>query len=190
MSELFPLRFFQIISLTAITTIWAASSNAPNFSRATAAVENFALTSFTSPNLLANLSRETEEIQVLEQLAFERVNQYRAAMDLAPLKLAPVISEQARNHSQNMADSIVPFGHEGFNSRLAGIKQAIAYRSASENVAYNFGYDDPVGEAIAGWIDSPTHHRNMLGNYNSTGIGVAKNHQGEYYLTQIFVLEP
>jgi uncharacterized protein YkwD len=181
MPQLFSVRFFKLISLTAITTISVASSNAPNFNRATAAVENLAVTSFTSPNLLANLSTETDEIKALEQLAFERVNEYRTAMDLTPLKLAPLISEQARNHSQNMSDGILPFGHEGFNSRLAEIKKAIAYRSASENVAYNFGYEDPVSEAIAGWIDSPTHHRNMLGNYNSTGIGVAKNHQGEYY---------
>jgi uncharacterized protein YkwD len=30
----------------------------------------------------------------------------------------------------------------------------------------------------------------MEGNYNLTGIGVAKNAEGEYYFTQLFILEP
>jgi uncharacterized protein YkwD len=29
----------------------------------------------------------------------------------------------------------------------------------------------------------------MEGNFNVTGIGVAKNDKGEYYFTQLFILE-
>ncbi|MGF1540428.1 MAG: CAP domain-containing protein [Pleurocapsa sp.] len=143
----------------------------------------------TDSFLLAKLSKEKREIAALEQLTFELVNQYRAVLDLAPLELNPQISEQARIHSENMASFFVPLGHDGFKSRLAALKETITYRSGSENVAYNFGYSNPVSEAIIGWINSPGHHQTMVGNYNLTGIGVAKNDRGEYYLTQIFILE-
>jgi uncharacterized protein YkwD len=185
MPDLFSVRFFKIIFLTAITIIWARWDNSQLVGQAVTAKNSLS----TSTYLLTDSSSK-EQMATLEQLTFERVNQYRAKLDLAPLELNPLISEQARNHSKNMAHSNVPLGHEGFKSRLAALKKAIAYRSAAENVAYNSGYDDPVSEAVAGWIDSPSHRQNMVGNYNVTGVGVAKNHQGEYYLTQIFILEP
>jgi uncharacterized protein YkwD len=49
------------------------------------------------------------------------------------------------------------------------------------------GFADPVTQAVEGWIDSPGHHANIKGNFDLTGIGVVKNEQGEYYLTQLFV---
>lgn len=66
---------------------------------------------------------------------------------------------------------------------------AIPYRAAAENVAYNRGYTDPVAKAVEGWLNSSGHRRNIEGNYNLTGIGVAKNSQGAYYFTQIFILK-
>jgi len=41
--------------------------------------------------------------------------------------------------------------------------------------------------AVKGWINSPGHQKNMVGDYNLTGIGIAKNNVGEYYFTQLFV---
>jgi uncharacterized protein YkwD len=122
----------------------------------------------------------------LERSIFERINRYRASKGLSRLTLNSRISKQARLHSQNMASGKVPFSHNGFEKRVKSTK--VRYQSASENVAFNQGYDDPAAEAVSGWIKSPGHLKNLKGNYNLTGVGVATNKQGQVYLTQIFIL--
>lgn len=122
----------------------------------------------------------------LEKAIFDKVNQYRVSKKLPKLKLDAKISKQARIHSQNMAKHKVPFSHNGFVKRVDTI--SISFNSASENVAFNSGYDDPVAEAVKGWIESPGHLKNMKGKYNLTGVGVAVNNEDEYFLTQIFIL--
>ena len=128
-----------------------------------------------------------DKINDLELLAHQKVNQYRQSKNLPLLKLDKVISQQARIHSQNMAQGKLPFSHQGFENRIKAISLEISYSSAAENVAYNQGYRDPVEKAVEGWIKSPGHHKNMIGNHSLTGIGIAKNSQGEYYFTQIFL---
>jgi uncharacterized protein YkwD len=125
----------------------------------------------------------------LELLVHQQVNQYRKSRNLPPLTLDSRISEQARLHSQRMAKKTVTFSHDGFEQRMNSISRQIPWRSVAENVAYNQGHSDPVSIAVQGWIKSSGHHKNMIGNYNLTGIGVAKNSQGEFYFTQIFVLK-
>ena len=115
------------------------------------------------------------------------VNQYRQSMNLPPLSLNAQISQQAKIHSQNMAQQEVKFSHRGFDSRLEALQDQISYRSAAENVAYNQGYGNPAERAVEGWIESEGHRQNMIGDYNLTGIGIAQNQQGVYYFTQIFI---
>lgn len=125
----------------------------------------------------------------MEQSIHQQVNQYRTQRNLSALTLDPRISEQARIHSQNMANGQVPFSHNGFEERVDAIGRLISYRAAAENVAYNFGYSNPAKNAVEGWIKSPGHRQNMEGQFNLTGIGIAKNAKGEYYFTQIFILK-
>lgn len=122
----------------------------------------------------------------LEKSVFEQINSYRASKGLSRLTLNAKISRQARRHSQNMAIGKVPFSHNGFEKRVKST--SINFQSAAENVAFNQGYDDPAAEAMRGWIKSPGHLKNLKGNYNLTGVGVATNKQGQVYLTQIFIL--
>ena len=122
----------------------------------------------------------------LEKAIFDKINQYRVSKNMPRLKLDAKISKQARIHSQNMAKHQVPFSHNGFAKRVNTI--SISYKSASENVAFNSGYDDPVAEAVKGWINSPGHLKNIKGKYNLTGVGVAVNSECEYFITQIFIL--
>ncbi len=138
-------------------------------------------------NSVAATQRDLE-LNNLAQQVHQQINKYRASVNLPPLKLNPKISEQAQIHSENMAQQKVKFGHQGFDSRVKALKNNIALSSAAENVAYNQGYRDPASEAVTGWIKSEGHRQNIVGNYNLTGIGIAKNQQGEYYFTQIFIL--
>jgi uncharacterized protein YkwD len=122
----------------------------------------------------------------LEQSIHEQVNQYRQSRNLPPLTLDARISQQARAHSQAMASS-GDLSHDGFEQRVKAIAREIPYRASAENVAFNQGYSNPGEQAVEGWINSPGHQKNMVGNYDLTGIGVAKNAKGEYYFTQIFI---
>jgi uncharacterized protein YkwD len=123
----------------------------------------------------------------LEQAVHTQINQYRAEQGLPPLEFNAEISAIARQHSQAMAEGKAPFSHDGFEQRGQAIAQKIPYRTVAENLAFNQGFADPVTQAVEGWIDSPGHHANIKGNFDLTGIGVVKNEQGEYYLTQLFV---
>ncbi|MFM7364336.1 MAG: CAP domain-containing protein, partial [Cuspidothrix sp.] len=116
---------------------------------------------------------------------FIQINQYRAKRGLKQLIVNEKISEQARIHSENMASGKVPFSHQGFRQRVMAIP--LTYSSAAENVAYNMGYSSPANEAVSGWLKSPGHLKNLQGQYNLTGVGVATNNKGEVYLTQIFL---
>ncbi|NJO76445.1 MAG: CAP domain-containing protein [Leptolyngbyaceae cyanobacterium RM1_406_9] len=123
----------------------------------------------------------------LEQAVHAQINQYRVEQGLSPLEFNAEISEVARQHSQAMAEGQAAFSHDGFEQRGQAIAQKIPYRTVAENLAFNQGFSDPVTQAVKGWIDSPGHHANIKGDFDMTGIGVAKNEQGEYYLTQLFV---
>jgi uncharacterized protein YkwD len=124
----------------------------------------------------------------IETSVFNQINKYRASRGLPALKLNSTISQQARIHSQNMARGKVSFSHDGFSTRVSNIRKVVSpYRGAAENVAYNQGYRDPDVQAVKGWLKSSGHHKNIVGGYDLTGIGVAKNAKGEYYFTQIFI---
>ncbi|MEH2238639.1 CAP domain-containing protein [Nostoc sp.] len=124
-------------------------------------------------------------IAALEQSVFNQINNYRVSQGLPALTRNSAIDNQARIHSQNMANGTVTFGHTGFSERIRAI--GISYRAAGENVAYNQGYSDPATIAVQGWLKSPGHLANIKGNYDKTGIGVASNSKGEIYFTQIFL---
>ncbi|NJK37850.1 MAG: CAP domain-containing protein [Oscillatoriales cyanobacterium RM2_1_1] len=127
------------------------------------------------------------DFAAMEQAIYQQVNQYRADQNLPPLKSNPQIAQQSRNHSLAIARGQVPMGHTGFERRADIIGQSIPYQQIAENVAFNSGYNDPAIEAVKGWIKSDGHRRNIKGEYDLTGVGVARNPQGEYYFTQIFV---
>lgn len=132
-------------------------------------------------------AQPTTSLAAMERAVHTQVNQYRAKKGLPALTLNPQISEQARLHSQAMANGRVPFSHQGFEQRAKVIGRTLAYRRFAENVAYNQGYRDPGQQAVQGWIKSPGHRKNMEGTFNLTGIGIAQNSKGEYYFTQLFL---
>ncbi|MEA5600675.1 CAP domain-containing protein [Nostoc sp. UHCC 0252] len=152
-------------------------------------------TPVTSPNITpmsSNVSSNTFKIAAssintaaLEESVFTQINNYRISQKLTKLTRNSAIDNQARIHSQNMANGKVGFGHTGFSERIRAI--GISYRGAAENVAYNQGYSDPAKIAVQGWLKSPGHLANIKGNYDKTGIGVAATSTGKIYFTQIFL---
>ncbi len=113
------------------------------------------------------------------------VNQFRHKKRLPPLTMNNYIAAEAERHSRDMASGRTAFGHGGFDGRMHRIMNKFAPSgSGAENVAYG----NVSAEAVVNmWIHSPGHRRNMLGNYNLTGIGIASGRGGTLYFTQIFL---
>jgi uncharacterized protein YkwD len=116
---------------------------------------------------------------------FQQINEYRSSRSLKPLAIDERLVVQARVHSRDMAQGRTPFGHAGLQRRVRA--SGVAYSSAAENVAYNQGYAEPAAQAVAGWIKSAGHRRNIVGDFNLTGIGAVTNKTGTCYFTQLFI---
>ncbi|MCW3088425.1 MAG: hypothetical protein JWQ78_1811 [Sediminibacterium sp.] len=121
----------------------------------------------------------------LDNSILANVNAHRRSMGLQSLQMLPAASSQAYIHSRNMATGRTGFGHDGFSQRIAAIEKTLGRSSASaENVAYGSLSAKGVFDV---WLNSPSHRKNMEGNYNLTGIGTYKDSRGTTYFTQIFL---
>lgn len=124
----------------------------------------------------------------MELEVFDLVNQYRAAHSLNVLNVDSILTRVARTHSLNMAEGIVPIGHAGFAERASTVRAEIHYRAIAENIATNLGYPNPARNAFTNWMASAGHKENIEGRYSLTGVGIAKDKEGTYYFTQLFIL--
>ncbi len=140
--------------------------------------------------ILCSCGDDSVSVPVLEHKTFDLVNAYRVEQGLAELAWRDAITEPCRIHSADMASGAVEFGHDGFEARIATISESIAFSYAAENVAANQGYADPAQKAFESWLNSPPHRTNMLADQDLSGMGVAKDKQGGYYFTQIFIQLP
>ncbi len=144
------------------------------------------LVPLVTPTQFAQAQTAGPSTLTMETAVFNQINSFRAAQQLPALKLNSTITAQARIHSTNQATKKV-MSHDGFQARINTIGQTVPWSGAAENVAYNYGYSDPATVAVQGWLKSPGHLANIKGNYNLTGIGVARNSSGQLYFTQIFL---
>lgn len=140
----------------------------------------------------AEKSVETEEKpseanypQIVQEI-HRGVNEFRQSQGLQPLTLNAAISEQAREHSVEMSQTPDTISHKNFDERVKELRQQMPYQASAENVAVNVNYENPGVQAVEGWKNSPSHRKNMLGDYNQTGIGIARGKDGGYFFTQIF----
>ncbi len=129
----------------------------------------------------------------MERGTWEAANAERRKRGLAALAWDDVLAAVARAHSRDMARRSY-MGHESPEGvgpadrvRAAGI----AYRALAENVASNVHMDEPVAAAVAGWIESRPHRKNLLSaEFTRTGVGVAVDDEGRVIFTQLFLLPP
>lgn len=141
-------------------------------------------TAAQSPAVEEKLS-EANYPQIVQEI-HQRVNEFRQSQGLQPLTLNPLISEQARQHSVEMSQTPNTISHRNFGERIEQLRQQLSFQASAENVAANKNYIKPGVEAVEGWKNSPTHRKNMLGDFNQTGIGIAQSDNGSYFFTQVF----
>jgi len=112
------------------------------------------------------------------------VNDHRRSIGKPALVMNQVIWTQANIHSQNMASRVVPFGHDGFDARVAAIRAALGSGgSAAENVAMGYG---SAAAVVSAWLGSAGHRANIEGNATRTGVSSVRSSDGVWYYTQLF----
>lgn len=132
-------------------------------------------------------SSPNKEIRLpgMEKNILYYINEHRKSIGLPALIMLDVASEKAVEHSEDMAKRKTGFGHEGFESRVRYIaSKAGTISAAAENVAYG---QLSAREVVDGWLHSRGHKKNIEGNYDFTGIGLARDASGIIYFTQIFI---
>ena len=128
----------------------------------------------------------TGSIASFEEYCHQEINKVREVHGLPPLTWWPQLADCAREHSQNMANGLCPFGHEGFERRAKQMGKFARIYFFGENVAYSYNYKDPVKISVEGWMKSEGHRENILADFKETGIGVAITKEGKFYVTQLF----
>ena len=144
------------------------------------------------PRRAENLNVNSLIISELEHQVFELVNRQRIRNGSPRLIWNEQAAQVARLHSSNMAFKGF-FSHVGLDGKRvsgradsAGLKNWIMI---GENIAYNFGFGDPVARAMERWMQSPGHRRSLLlKNWKESGVGITVAPDGTYYFTQVFVL--
>lgn len=110
------------------------------------------------------------------------INEYRVSVGLSELKEINHISYKSEQHDHYMIENNV-VNHDDFVSRSENIMEVLGAKKVSENIAYN--YNSPKG-ALDAWLKSPTHKKNIEGDFTHFGLSIRVNADGKKYYTNIF----
>ena len=80
-----------------------------------------------------------------------------------------------------------PKSYHSVDGRMAIIGAAIPFSQSGENLAYLSGYSDPADSVVNKWLENEEHRINIEGGFSLSGVGVARNNRGDYFITQIFI---
>ena len=123
-----------------------------------------------------------QENEVIRLVNVQRVNK-----GLQPLTTNWQLSRVARYKSADMANKGY-FSHTSptYGSPFKMMESfGLSFSAAGENIAY--GQSSPA-QVMNSWMNSPGHRSNILnGTYTQIGVGLAKNKNGVYYWTQMFM---
>lgn len=115
---------------------------------------------------------------------YNLVNQERAKIGVAPLKLDPRLNQSAQEKAEDMAKNNY-FDHVNPTTGVHGYtiisKYAKECRIGSENLANSY----PTSrDLISAWLRSVSHKEAMLNpNYVLTGVGVSKSKVVQHFCT-------
>lgn len=126
-------------------------------------------------------------LNTFENEVIRLTNIERSKRGIATLKSNWQLSRCARYKSQDMINKNY-FAHQSptYGSPFDMIESfGIKMASGGENIA--MGQRTPK-EVVAAWMNSPGHRGNILSTaFTEIGVGVAKNKNGTYYWTQMFI---
>jgi uncharacterized protein YkwD len=149
---------------------------------------------YTDDDVLRRERRDSRltEVESLEMQCFNEVNRVRVGLGLTPLAFNESLLRVARDYSRRMAEENF-FSHndpDGHTVRERVSEANIRWRILGENLSYSNGYINPVAVSMSGWMDSPTHRRNLLDRtWRQTAIGAWISASGTVYFTEIFLTQ-
>lgn len=114
-------------------------------------------------------------------------NERRAAEGLGPLQIDPKLMAAALAHARDMAEH-QRMSHEGSDGSSPAERvrrQGYTFRRTGENVAAG---QDSVAEVMEGWMNSPPHKANILGDFTQIGAARADDADGHPYWSVSFGL--
>jgi uncharacterized protein YkwD len=114
-------------------------------------------------------------------------NRERAEAKKSPLALNEKLTAAAGVHARDMAEhgKMAHEGSDGSKPAQRIERQGYHYRRAGENVAY--GQPTP-GRVMQGWMNSPHHRENILGDYSEMGAARVEDEDGTPYWCVTFGL--
>ena len=120
------------------------------------------------------------------------VNRTRVAEGLAALSEDAALARAARDHSEELAARRT-LDHSSTDPERRTVTMRIeaaggTWLRAAENLASMTGPSSRVPQTAQMWLSSDGHRRNMLSaSYTHTGVGVAIDRFGVWYVTQLYV---
>jgi hypothetical protein len=106
-----------------------------------------------------------------------KINSSRASAGLGPLESYWDLTDDARSHSNLMAER----GEIFHSSTLSSVT------SVWESLGENVGVGLDVDSLHTAFMNSPGHRGNILGDYNYVGVGVTESADGFLWVTVIFM---
>ena len=113
------------------------------------------------------------------------INSSRSSAGLAPLKMDGNLRSYARKHTQYMVDGNCSGGANICHSSSSALQSAAG--SGWSALGENVGRGNTVSSLHQAFMDSASHRKNILGDYNYVGIGTGTNSDGVLYVTVVFM---
>jgi len=128
-----------------------------------------------------------DDIKAIETEVIRLVNVQRANAGLMMLTQNWQLSRVARYKSQDMIDKNY-FSHQSptYGSPFVMMESfGMHFSSAGENIAMG---QNSAAAVMNAWMNSPGHRANILSaSYSQIGVGLAKDKNGRYFWTQMFI---
>lgn len=125
-----------------------------------------------------------------EKALVDATNAARAKEKLPPLKVNPILTQNARDHSANMGKHqkmVHPLDGKDPGNRA----DDAGYDWAKINENIGWWPDTQAAPLMKAWLDSKFHRDNIMGEYEDFGLGYAvgpkpKTGENGFYVTQVF----
>ena len=139
----------------------------------------------TAQKATPSSNSQTAGISADELLGIELLNNDREKQGLPRLIADANLTKVARKHAADMVTQHY-FNHTNLQGQSPFDRleaSGIRYRSAGENIAYNYS----VEKLEEAWMNSPGHRANILNaSYTHVGLGLYPGQDGSLYGVQVF----
>jgi uncharacterized protein YkwD len=144
----------------------------------------------------AALSPTDAELVAIARAVVQRANAVRAEVNAPALREVPALTSAAQAYALELAarqrlehTSPTP-GRKTMTDRIEAA--GASWQRAAENLASTSDVMGDVPRAVIElWLTSAGHRRSLLDSgYTTTGVGVARDARGFWYVVQLYVLPP